>query len=371
MIDTYTGYMLLARDLQRSLDRVMTQPMVQRETEYYLENIGKVTSIDEFLEDTRLFNYAMKAHGLEDMAYAKAFMRKALEEGISDPESFANKLTDKRYAEFVRAFNFAALGADATTFNLANHGTVERYLTRATPVGGQPDEAYFKEAAYYEQNIVHVKSIEQLLDSDRLLLFALQAFGLEASFGDKAFIQEILEGGVDDPESLANEQENKAWAEFAKAFNFVRYGEDATTHNLALQPSVDKFVRQTLEQDAGEQNEGVRLALYFERVAPSLTNGFEILADKAVSQVVRTALGMPPAMAQMDIDKQAKLLEARVDFEEFQDPEKLSKFITRFTAMWEMNNPSSAAQSSVAQLFQPAQFGISPDTLMAIANLKR
>ena len=52
------------------------------------------------------------------MAYAKAFMVKVLEEGISDPESFANKLTDKRYAEFARTYNFAAGGVDTNLINI-------------------------------------------------------------------------------------------------------------------------------------------------------------------------------------------------------------------------------------------------------------
>ena len=52
------------------------------ETAYYLKHIGDVKSIDDFIKDTRLFNYAMKAFGLEDMAYAKAFMRKVLVEGV-------------------------------------------------------------------------------------------------------------------------------------------------------------------------------------------------------------------------------------------------------------------------------------------------
>ena len=47
------------------------------------------------LADDRLFKYAMKAHGLKDMDYAKAFMKKALVEGIDDTDSFANKLSDK------------------------------------------------------------------------------------------------------------------------------------------------------------------------------------------------------------------------------------------------------------------------------------
>ena len=58
---------------------------MDRETKYYLENIAKVKTIEEFVKNDRLFSYAMKAHGLEDMAYAKAFMVKALKEGIADP----------------------------------------------------------------------------------------------------------------------------------------------------------------------------------------------------------------------------------------------------------------------------------------------
>ena len=79
MTTTYTSYKLITADLATSLDRVAEQPDVKRESEYYLAKIGSVKSIDEFFADSRLYNYAMKAHGLEDMAYAKAFMRKVLE----------------------------------------------------------------------------------------------------------------------------------------------------------------------------------------------------------------------------------------------------------------------------------------------------
>jgi hypothetical protein len=114
VVNTYLSYQLIMKDIDRSLDRVENQPIVDRETKYYLENITKVKTIDEFVKNDRLFRFAMKAHGLEDMAYAKAFMVKALKEGIASPDSFANKLTDKRYAEFVKSFNFAAHGELAT-----------------------------------------------------------------------------------------------------------------------------------------------------------------------------------------------------------------------------------------------------------------
>lgn len=65
-------------------------------------------TVDEFLKNDRLYQYAMKAYGLEDMIYAEAFMKKVLESNPTDANSFANKLTDKRYRDFAAAFSFTS-----------------------------------------------------------------------------------------------------------------------------------------------------------------------------------------------------------------------------------------------------------------------
>lgn len=373
MINTYTSYQLLTRDIGKSLDRVSREPVVQRDTDYYLANITKVTTAEEFVNDYRLFSYAMKAHGLEDMVYAKAFMLKALNEGVEDPESFANKLVDKRYADFVRSFNFAEYGDKATTYTVAVDPVVELYLKIATPPGGKPSEADIKASAYYAENIGNVKTIDDFLhkDNEPLLAYALVALGLEDSFQDKKLLRQMLEGGYDDPDSPANKHENEAWKNFAMTFDFAGLGERATTYNRAQAPSVDKYLRQTLEKNAGLENEGVRLALYFERMAADITSPYQLLGDPALSKVARTLLQLPDAIAQLDVDKQAALIESRIDLEDFKDPEKLSKLLTRFTTLWEVQNPTTPLQSTIVSLFQPIEFGISYDTLMAISSMRR
>ncbi|MDP3897571.1 MAG: DUF1217 domain-containing protein [Mesorhizobium sp.] len=257
MINTYVGYQLIARDMAKSIERVEAQPVVKRETEYYLKNISEVKTVKEFVADDRLFRYAMKAHGLEDMAYAKAFMVKALEGGIDDKESFANQLTDVRYKDFVETFNFA------------------------------------------------------------------------------------------------------------------RYGDTATVFTRAQQGTVDKYMRQTLEQDAGADNEGVRLALYFERKASKIEDAYDILADSALTKVVFTALGLPSSFSSANIDKQAALLTSRLDFADFKDADLTATFLKRFTSLWEIDNPTSTASTSIGLLFgQPVEFGISTDVLLTIQKMK-
>jgi hypothetical protein len=256
VLTTLAGYRLIAADLPRSLNNTAAKPPVARESAYYLAHVEGVKSIDDFLADNRLFAYAMKAFGLGDMAYAKAFMRKVLTEGIDKRDSFANGLSDPRYREFAEAFNFARYGATTTIFDRTRQGTVDRY------------------------------------------------------------------------------------------------------------------VRQTLEEDAGQQNQGVRLALYFARKAPAVTSAYGILADAALLKVVQTALGLPPETSLMDIDRQAEMIGKRLDIKDLQDPEKLQTFLGRFASLWEVEH-TSAAQVSPAVLFtQPLELGVGSDLLASLQNLR-
>jgi hypothetical protein len=602
LVNTYTSYLLITRDIDKAIDRVEKQPVVDRETKYYLENITKVKSIEEFVKNDRLFRYAMKAHGLEDMTYAKAFVTKALKEGITDPDSFANKLTDKRYADFVADYNFEKYGELATSYNKAQNDVPNNFANRVelaalqngfneygtetgyyltniskvtsiddlmadnrlltysmaafgldsateTPAtvrtmleGGvsdpdspanaladkryanfvsafnfvengaqttsrdvvmsdvpkqyaagtglvfvKPDAAYVKaEADYFKANIANVKSVAEFTANPRLLSFAMAAYGLDSTtesinhvrnmlnggvrdplspanqLSDKRYanfvaafdfeqysdeatsrdaalkdtpalytgkaavgfikpnaayvksetayymanvsklesiddlmadkrllsfalsaygldpatekpetVRKMLEGGASDPASPANKLTDKRYAGFVSAFNFMEHGEKTTTFASALQPSVDKYMRQTLEENAGKDNEGVRLALYFERKAPALTSFYEVLADPALAKVARTLLSLPDSFASADIDKQVKLFESRLDIKDFSDPEALSKLMTRFTSLWEVANPTATKQSLATVLFaQPAELGVSTDLMMAMQKLK-
>lgn len=373
MTSTYATYQSMTRDMARTTTQVENEPQVKRETEYYLANIGNVKTVDDFVNNTRLFNYAMKAFGLEDMAYAKAFMTKVLTEGVSDPDSFANKLTDPRYKAFAEAFNFAADKDGATTYVAAQKGVTDRYTLTAVQNGVTPDNPVLQQQTQdYLKQVVDVKSIDDFLNNDTVYTYAMKAFGLDAKLGDKTFMRKILEGGVSDPNSFANQQTDKNYAAFAATFDFAAHGEEATTYSVPEEGAVDGYMRQTMEDEAGAQNPGVQLALYFQRKASSITSTYDILADKALAKVVRTALRLPDSTAMLDIDKQASMIEDKLNVEDFQDPTKLGDFLKRFTSLYDIDNPSAAQQSSpTAILFsQPTTQGISTNLLLSIQQLK-
>ena len=76
MLTTFTSFRLISSDLNKSIERTSSQPLVKREIDHYNKTIGSIKSIDAFVKNDRVFKFAMKAFGLEDMDYAKAFMKK-------------------------------------------------------------------------------------------------------------------------------------------------------------------------------------------------------------------------------------------------------------------------------------------------------
>lgn len=247
-------FRLYASDRTRTLENIAQRPQVEREVEYYKEHISDVKSIDDFMDDYRLYSFAMKAHGLEDMTYAKAFMRKILEGGTDD-DGFAHDLTDQRYGQFVEDFNFKQFSSATTSF-------------------------------------------------------------------------------------------------------------DAVTVGI-----VDKYYQQSIEIEAGEQSNGARLALYFQRKAATIEEPLSLLADPAFLEVTQVALGLPKTMSSAPIDNQIAMIEKRLDVEDFKDPEFLDKFMERFTILYDLNNPEAVSAPTILPIGNTFA-AFSDDLLASMQNLR-
>ena len=228
------------------------------------------------------------------------------------------------------------------------------------------------ETKYYKENIGKVGSIDDFLKDTRLFKYAMTAFGLEEFSNAKGYMRKILESALDDPKSLVSRTNDPKIKEFAKVFDFKAFGKATTQRAATGQAVVDRYVRQTMETDAGEQDgDGVRLALYFKRMASQIATPYDILADQALSKVVRVALGMPNEMAAASIEKQAAAIEKRIELEDFQDPAKVDKFLTRFTAMWDATEETTS--NPVLALFDvgsSSSSGVSLDLAMSLSSFR-
>src|SRR5208282_4624206 len=230
-----------------------------------------------------------------------------------------------------------------TSAYLAVSQNLSRYqaMTAAEP-------AVKSATAYYEANIGGVTSIKDFVDNYRLLSYALDAYGLGDQINNTALVTQVLQGGVSNPKSLANTLSNSNWKAFAAAFNFVDGGSSASSAS-AVQTTTSDYAEQQLESDQGAQNGiGVQLALYFQRVAPTVNNEYGILADPNLLEVAQTIFGLSPSTSAENIDTQAQTLSRLMPISDLQDPTKLQELTERFTAMYDLTyGPGSGATTNL------------------------
>jgi hypothetical protein len=227
-----------------------------------------------------------------------------------------------------------------TTTFLAVSQNLSRYQTMTAG-----EEAVKTATSYYDANIGAVKSISDLVGNYRLLSYALNAYGLGDQINAKGLITKVLEGGVSNPKSLANTLPDSRWKAFAAAFNFGDSGAPSPSSKSAVATTTSDYVEQQLESDQGDQDVGVQLALYFQRVAPTVTSEYGILADPNLLEVAATIMGLSPAVAST---LQPKTLSELMPISDLQDPTKLKQLTERFTAMYDYTyGPSSGATSGL------------------------
>jgi hypothetical protein len=345
---------------------VKAQTFDQEQTTYFKNKMATVSTVDELVNDSALYAYVLNAFGLDPSEESRTKIRQVLLSDPNDGTSFASRLRDSRYTELAAAFNFGAdgkaQGALRAQLTSAITETVTLYSSKLGPYDLDKSRGR-TESEYYGQAIQTIESVDDLLADKRLVAYLAKAHGFEGENISNQVLRQALTADPYDLKSFVNQGSNTRFRELAGSFNF---GADGAVKRVplgvvqdpnALLETQDLYVRQTIELRAGEQNQGVRLALYFQRKASTIQSAYSILADKALIEVALTALGMPDSVAQTDTDALAKMLERRLDFADFKDPKKLEKFLARFTALYDLDNQQAVASSPATTLFQQQDSG--------------
>ena len=186
---------------------------------------------------------------------------------------------------------------------------------------------------YYAANIGKVKSISDLVGNYRLLSYALTAYDLGDQVNNKALVTKVLQGGVTSPHALANTLGNPNWAKFAKAFDFVGQGASSISTSSAVSTTETNYDEAKLESQEGKSDVGVQLALYFQRVAPTITSPYSVLGDENLLEAFQTIFGVT-LNTNGSIDANAAIVSKLMPTSDLTDPTKLKRLTERFTAQY-------------------------------------
>lgn len=348
-------------------------------TESYRNRIGTFGSVDALIADKATYSYVLKAFGLDPNTESKSKIRQVLISDSSDPRSFANLQKDTRYRDLAAAFNFGADGEalqpQQAQTDMEEAETVRLYGTRVGSAGDEAAKAK-DEIAYYRGAIAKVRSVDGFLADKRLVAYVLEAYDVDGENVSMDTLRRVLTSDPMDEDSYVNRTlKDDRLRNLAAAFNFTADGklgrvpaQTAQTRSDVLTTS-DAYVRQTMESDAGQENEGVRLALYFQRKAAGIKSPLNILADKGLLQVMQTATGLPSSMSQAGIEQQVAMIEKKLDVADLQDPRKLEAFLARFSALYDIDNGVSTP-SPALMLLSGETSGVGTDVGL-LASLQR
>lgn len=364
---------------------------------------GRITDVEALLKDRRALTMVLEAFQLESEIGKTAIIRKVLTEDPADEKSFANRMADPRWRQLAAAFAasqavpmtsdaFAAQGVEKLReLSLSQMAGLNFAQLRALSPGQvaaldpaqiaaiTPDTlgwmeledvtaltgdqvAALRPAQLGALTPAQVWAIEprdlQRLGRDQLRALAPEQIQVMSNAQVSALRPEQLGAFTARQAAAFTPAQREAIGAGGRAILATapmlpdEPPADAPRAPLADARLVDRIISQAMvnryEKAMGEANPGLREALYFRRMAGNVTSIAGLMADRALTEVVRGALGLPQQFGLLDFDRQRDMLTQRVDLAVFQDPKEVARMAQRYVAQLE---PAPEAAGGVAALF--------------------
>ncbi len=155
-----------------------------------------VETAEELTKDTGLLRSALKVFGLEDQVNNTFFLQSVLNSDLDDPNSFANRQRDTRYAELAAVFDF------------------QGRLSERDSIYGFADLMADKREDF--------ASFDDLIADEEVLDATLRVFGLERDsyLAQEDNLRAVMESDLTDDASVANTALDPRYAALAGVFGF-------------------------------------------------------------------------------------------------------------------------------------------------------
>jgi hypothetical protein len=239
-----------------------------------------------------------------------------------------------------------------------------------------------RDADHFRARIGEVRNADDLLSDRRMLRVALGAFGLDDDLPNRAFIRRVLSDNPANRDALVNRLADKRYLGFSQAFGLWS-GTGAQTGQTGFADRIlEAYRTRQFEQAVGNQDEAMRLVLNARRELGELANRnsapdtawFNLMGSPPLRRVMETALGLPRAVATLDIDQQLGIFRAKAraafgngEIAQFSDPERMEALIRRFLVRSQFD--PSIAGGAAAGIANPALQLLQQSRVGAVASL--
>lgn len=157
------------RFLQRTYDSqfaAFTQSVtIQRDADYFRENIASIKTAEDLVADRRLLTVALGAFGLQDDIDNRYFIRKILEEGTASDDTLANRFSDPRYAEISQAFGFGPQEYLKTGEPVFAEAIIARFEASSFEVAAGEQDQSMRVALYAQRELADLAMLDKSNDA--------------------------------------------------------------------------------------------------------------------------------------------------------------------------------------------------------------
>lgn len=196
----YAGWAFLKRTQASQQAAFAASSEVKSDEAYFRENIGKISTADELVNDRRLLKVALGAYGLSDDIDNKYFIKKVLQDGTLSTTALGNKLSDKQYLKMSAAFGFADFAVPSTKISTFPDKIVTAYKAREfeAAVGEQDGDLRLALNLQRELPVLADKTSSEttkwltILGNTALRTVFETALGLPSSIGSLDLDQQLL-----------------------------------------------------------------------------------------------------------------------------------------------------------------------------------
>ena len=130
-IGGYSGWLILQRTETRQREVFEESPIIDRDIDYFRENIQNALSAEDLVKDRRLLTVALGAFDLGEEIDKRAFVQRILEDGTESNDAFANRLNDPRFRGLAEAFGYGNIqGGSSVLLESFREDIIARFKVR-------------------------------------------------------------------------------------------------------------------------------------------------------------------------------------------------------------------------------------------------
>ena len=213
--------------------------------------------------------------------------------------------------------------------------------------------------------------VEEFLDDRRLMRITMTAYDLVGEEWKRGFVDKVLEE-VNDPESTflarLNNPEYTAFAEGLRPVNG-----NINLSQEALTGIADQFETVAFRVAVGDVDDTMRLSLNYQSKIVDIVGAessdeailFKLLGSVPIRSVLETSLGLPTEFSQLDLDKQADILQEQLqskfgitDLNDLTSLDNIDNVLKRYHAINSIQQgPSATTPGSTALAILNSSFG--------------